>query len=93
MKFMLTITNSIISEKDKCCKKYISLMNHKKFSYKVYPRFTKEREVAAYKLQDTLIEIDSLDELIELIKDVGNEVVINAKENPPTIEIYNGYRE
>ena len=38
------------------------------------------------------IKIDTLDELLDLAKEHG-DIIINANRNPPTIEIYDDYRE
>lgn len=48
-----------------------------------------------YKRVDSYIEINTLDELLQLSRDVGCELIVdeNVRDGGLTIEIYDGYRE
>lgn len=48
-----------------------------------------------YLIKDPEIEINSLEELMDLKRKLGNDLIITEKsgDSYPTIEIYNDYRE
>lgn len=60
--------------------KYLESLGFKKVEYKYGTYF-----------EDTEIEINTIEELLEFAKKCGQELVIDPDE--PSIEIYNGYRE
>jgi len=86
--FLLTATSNIVDNIEN-----YSRMEHEKFTRRLYHRFRDNEQVISYRLFDTKIEINSLDDLLQLVKDSGGEIIINTKEDIPEIEIYNDYRE
>ena len=78
---------------EKCTENYLEIFKKVGISYRRENNISTGNEDYMWHYGATIITLNSLDELMRLIKELSWSVIVNDDEEFPEIEIYDDYRE